>query len=161
VAVRGTEDLIDAIRARGGRVTPQRRVIVRYLLEQPRHVTAEQLLAAVEPTLPGVALPTVYATLELLSEHGLVRRLDVAGGAAVYDSRRDPHHHVRCRRCGAVEDLSVAVDLAPALAAATAAGFAVERESLTLTGLCAACRSAESSPAPVGAVQDPGAAADR
>ena len=137
-----TDALVDAIRARGGRVTPQRRVILRYLLEQPRHVTAEQLLAAVEPVLPGVALPTVYATLELLSEHGLVRRLEVAGGAAVYDSRPDPHHHVRCRRCGAVEDLAVAVDLAPAHAAAAAAGFRVERESLTLTGLCAACRAA-------------------
>ena len=71
-----------------------------------------------------------------------MRRLDVAGGAVVYDSRPDPHHHVRCRRCGAVEDLVAAVDLAPALAAAAAAGFAVERESLTLTGLCGACRAA-------------------
>jgi Fe2+ or Zn2+ uptake regulation protein len=57
-------------------------------------------------------------------------------------SRAAREHHVRCRRCGAVEDLAVAVDLAPAVAAAAAAGYAVERESLTLTGLCAACRAA-------------------
>ena len=78
-------------------MTPQRRVILRHVQRLHGHFTAEQLLAEVEPDLPGVSLPTVYATLDLLEEVGLVRRVVGLGGAEVYDSRPEPHHHLVCR----------------------------------------------------------------
>src|SRR3954462_12185703 len=106
------------LRARRLRATPQRLVIARLLRETPRHVTAEELFDEARALLPGVSLPTVYATLELLSEVGAVRPVPLPSGAAVYDSRVDPHHHVRCRRCGAVQDLDVALDDRLARAAA-------------------------------------------
>jgi Fe2+ or Zn2+ uptake regulation protein len=134
--------LVDAVRARGGRVTSQRIVMLRYLKEQPRHVTAERLLAAVEPALPGLSLPTVYATLDLFEELGLVRRVVTAGGTLVFDSETTTHHHLVCRLCGVVRDLDVPIPTDAALAAAAATGFGPETASLTVTGLCGDCRAA-------------------
>jgi Fe2+ or Zn2+ uptake regulation protein len=135
-------ELTTLLRERGQRVTPQRLVIHRVLRERDRHVTAEDLLEAVDDVLPAVSLPTVYATLDLFEELGVVRRVAAGGGAAVYDSRSAPHHHLVCRRCGAVSDLDAAVSLEPALAGARDAGFRPEHVELTLSGLCADCAGA-------------------
>ena len=68
-------------------------------------MTAEQVLGRVSEVLPGTSLPTVYSTLELLEELGLVRRVGTGNGAVVFDSRVEPHAHTVCRRCGAMTDL--------------------------------------------------------
>src|SRR5204863_9376190 len=104
-------ELVAALRERGLRVTSPRLVINRVLRERARHITAEETRDAVAPVLPGVSLPTVYATLELFEELGIVRRVHAAGGAVRYDPRTDAHHHTACRRCGRVEDLESAAGL--------------------------------------------------
>jgi Fe2+ or Zn2+ uptake regulation protein len=133
-------ELAGALRARGQRVTPQRLVIHRMLREQNRHMSADQVLGAVEERLPNVSLPTVYSTLELLEELGLVRRVGEIGGRVLFDSRLDEHHHAVCSRCGRIEDLDAPVNAEPALAAAEHAGFADARAGLIVTGLCGRCR---------------------
>src|SRR5215213_611486 len=90
--------LSSALRERGQRVTSQRLVIHRALREQNRHMSADEVLGEVEQRLPGLSLPTVYATLELLDELGLVRRVGPAGGRILFDSRLDEHHHAVCSR---------------------------------------------------------------
>src|SRR3954454_18324947 len=97
--------LIDALRARGQRVTPQRLVIHRILREQNRHVSVEEVQSLVSDRLPNVSLPTVYSTLELLEELGLVRRVGEIGGRVLFDSRLDDHHHAVCSNCGRTEDI--------------------------------------------------------
>ena len=131
--------LSDELRRRGQRVTSQRLVIHRALRELDRHVTAEQVLDAVRPRLPGVSLPTVYATLELLEVLGTVRRVSRAHGPTLYDPRADPHHHLVCRQCGRVEDFDAAIDLGAATAAAVEEGFSPDRSELVVSGRCAAC----------------------
>src|SRR4051812_34865364 len=91
------------LHARGQRVTPQRLLIHRALLELDRHVTAEEVLESVSPSLPNASLPTVYATLDLFEKLGIVRRVNARRGATLYDPRREPHHHLLCERCGKVE----------------------------------------------------------
>src|SRR3954454_25184635 len=100
----GTVDqrLADAPRAGGHRVTSQRLVLYRVLDELGRHASAEEIARASAERLPGLSLPTVYATLELFEGLGLVQRVDAGGPAALYDPRTDPHAHFSCRRCGAV-----------------------------------------------------------
>lgn len=132
--------LCAALRQRGQRVTPQRLTISRVVRELDRHVTAEQVLTAVSDRLPGVSLPTVYATLDLLEELGSVRRVSAGGGAVLYDPRTHPHHHVVCRRCGAVADLDAPVDHEAVVAAARDAGFEPARSDTVVHGICAACR---------------------
>ena len=133
--------LCTALRERGQRVTPQRLAIARVVRELDTHVTAEQVLTAVSDRLPGVSLPTVYATLELLEELGSVRRVSAGGGAVLYDPRTDAHHHVVCRRCGAVADIEAPVDDSPVIAAAVAAGFTPDRADTVVHGVCSVCQS--------------------
>jgi Fe2+ or Zn2+ uptake regulation protein len=133
------DQLIERLRERGQRVTAQRVVLYRVLRELGRHATAEEVLQAAAPRLPQLSLPTVYATLDLLDELGLVRRLAAHAWAVMYDPRPDEHAHAVCRRCGSVTDLDGGVDPAPALAAARAAGFAPDGMDMAVYGLCSRC----------------------
>jgi Fe2+ or Zn2+ uptake regulation protein len=134
-----SEDLVRLLHSRGQRSTPQRNVILRELRRRSRHATADQIQAAVRYELPGVSTPTVYATLELLVELGLARRIDTGLGAALYDGRTEPHQHLVCRRCGRVDDLDVEIQTAPLLRAAGKAGFTAQGAELVISGLCADC----------------------
>src|SRR3954447_4933768 len=98
--------LQDELRSRGMRVTPQRVLIHRALRELDRHVSADEVLVAVSERLPDASLPTVYATLELVAELGVVRRVAARTGPALYDPRVNPHQHGVCGSCGRVEDLA-------------------------------------------------------
>jgi Fe2+ or Zn2+ uptake regulation protein len=131
-----------ALRAAGYRVTPQRLVIHRALVDLGRHVGAEELLVAVDRQLPNVSLPTVYSALEALEDAGLVRRVSAGQGRALYDARPADHHHLVCRRCGAVDDLDADGPLTTALKSAREHGFAPDGAEIVVRGLCSNCRSA-------------------
>ncbi len=134
-----TSDLVALLRARGQRVTSQRLVILRELRRRGRHTSAHEISESVRDELPGTSTPTVYATLELLADLGLVRKLDAGIGVALYDARLEPHQHTVCRHCGAVEDLDGSFAPAGALDAARARRFVAERAEVVVVGLCAAC----------------------
>jgi Fur family transcriptional regulator, stress-responsive regulator len=137
-----TDDrLVTKLRARGLRVTSQRIVIHRALCTWAQHLTAEQVLESVSEVLPGISLPTVYATLELLEQLGLVRRFGTGNGAVLFDSRVEPHAHTVCRRCGATTDLEGAPASDRALARARKSGFAPDHAQLVIWGLCEQCAS--------------------
>jgi Fe2+ or Zn2+ uptake regulation protein len=131
--------LRETLRARGQRVTSQRIVIHRALHELDRHVTAEEVLRTVSRTLPNLSLPTVYATLDLLEELGMVRRISPGEGPVLYDPRGEEHHHLVCRRCGRVEDVDAGVDMSRALRAARRKGFVPRGAAVVVSGLCQRC----------------------
>jgi Fe2+ or Zn2+ uptake regulation protein len=131
--------LASTLRARGQRVTSQRLVLHRVLTELGRHVSAEEVYDAAAPLLPGLSLPTVYATLGLFEELGLVRRLTVGGDAILFDPRADEHHHMTCTRCGRVEDFEASLDDRAVLRSAVATGFEPDRVQVVVVGLCADC----------------------
>lgn len=133
------DQLVDSLRSRGMRVTPQRLLIHRSLLDLDRHVTADQVLDSVSERLPNASLPTVYAALELFEELGIVRRLAAGPGPTLWDPRPEAHHHFVCRRCGAVEDLEAPVDLGGVLRAARRRGLQPTDSELIVGGLCARC----------------------
>src|SRR3954454_12286781 len=128
------------LRERGYRVTSQRVVIQDAVHEAGRHVTAEQVMSMVAPRLPGISLPTVYATLEVLEELGLVRRVHTPT-KLLFDPRPDEHAHALCRRCGRVEDVEARADLSAARAGASRAGYEPDGAEVLVTGVCAECRS--------------------
>ena len=133
--------LSTALHERGMRVTPQRVVLHRTLLELDRHVTADELLDAVADRLPSVSLPTIYATLELLEELGMVRRVQRAG-TTLFDPRVEPHHHLVCTACGSMEDVEGELDTIALERAARRRGFEHERIEAVVHGRCASCRGA-------------------
>jgi len=134
-----TDDLPTALRSRGMRVTPQRVLLHRALMEIDRHVTADELLESVADRLPNVSLPTIYATLELLEELGMVRRVQRAG-TTLFDPRIEPHHHLVCTVCGSMEDLDSRLDTVALERAAAKRGFEHERIEAVVHGRCASCR---------------------
>ncbi|HEX6461371.1 MAG TPA: Fur family transcriptional regulator [Thermoleophilaceae bacterium] len=136
------QQLTAVLHERGQRVTPQRLVINRALGELERHVTAEEVLESVEDRLPNVSLPTVYSTLELFENLGVVRKLGVRQGAVLYDPRPEPHDHMVCDRCGKIEDLDGGVELDGAVFRARRGGFVPKRAEVRINGLCADCAQA-------------------
>ena len=131
--------LVDKLRERGHRVTSQRVVIHRLLRERDQHLSAEQVHEAVADRLPGTSLPTVYATLELFEELGLVRRVSTGSGPVLFDSRTGPHGHAICRSCGAVADVESPPLPDSALRRARAAGFEPDHAQTVIWGTCARC----------------------
>lgn len=131
--------LAGALRERGQRVTPQRLMVARVLSDLDRHVTAEVVFDEVSRRMPGVSLPTVYATLDLLESIGLIRRVASERGAVVYDPRTDDHHHLVCRGCGAIVDVDAPIEAESLLSAARSAGFAPDHAQVVVRGLCADC----------------------
>jgi Fe2+ or Zn2+ uptake regulation protein len=137
------QELTERLRVRGQRVTAQRLVLYRALRELGRHASVDEVLRLASERIPNVSPPTVYASLDLFEGLGLVRRLDVGSGPALYDPRPETHHHLVCRRCGRVEDLDTPVDLSPALSAASAAGFAASGAQVVVEGRCRYCAETE------------------
>jgi Fe2+ or Zn2+ uptake regulation protein len=131
--------LADALRSRGGRVTPQRLAIARIIGERDAHVTAEEIFGAVTERLPGVSMPTVYATLELLEELGHIARVPTGSGPVLFDTRADQHDHMICRGCGDVIDLDAPINRRRLFAAASSHGFSAECAQVVVQGLCATC----------------------
>jgi Fe2+ or Zn2+ uptake regulation protein len=132
-------ELRQALHDRGQRVTPQRILIHRAIGELDRHARAEEVLERVSARLPNAALPTIYATLELFEELGIVRRVPAGGRATLWDPRADEHQHTVCRGCGAVEDLDVGIDNERLIRAARRRGFRASSTELVVSGLCARC----------------------
>jgi Fe2+ or Zn2+ uptake regulation protein len=132
-------ELAELLRERGLRATSQRVVMHRLLRDRNRHVSAEELLSEASQRLPGVSLPTVYATLELFEQLGVVRRVNGGGGTLVWDTRADAHHHMICRDCGRIEDMETPLDLDRARRSAARSGFRPDRAEVVVSGLCAHC----------------------
>ena len=133
------EELSERLRERGLRATSQRLVMNRLLRQSNRHLSAEQLLDEASEQLPGVSLPTVYATLELFEQLGIVRRVNGGGGTLLWDTRADAHHHMICRNCGRIEDMETPLDLERARRSAARSGFQPDRAEVVVSGLCASC----------------------
>jgi Fur family ferric uptake transcriptional regulator/Fur family peroxide stress response transcriptional regulator len=136
---RDDAELADLLRERALRATSQRVVMHRLLRDRNRHVSAEELLSEASERLPGVSLPTVYATLELFEQLGVVRRVNGGGGTLLWDTRTDTHHHMICRSCGRIEDMETALDLERARRSAARSGFQPDRTEVVVSGLCADC----------------------
>jgi Fe2+ or Zn2+ uptake regulation protein len=134
--------LTERLKESGHRATVQRLITYRILRQLNRHVTAEQLLTEVAPHVPSVALPTIYATLDLLEQLGLIRRIATVGGTAIYDPVQEQHHHMLCSSCRAMQDLPFDFDLEPARRAAAAVGFQASSMDLVVHGLCQSCSAA-------------------
>ena len=87
--------------------TNQRRVIMEELRKLKCHPTADELYGIVKQRLPKISLATVYRNLGLLADAGEIRRIELAGRQNRYDGDTSIHYHLRCRKCGAVEDLQM------------------------------------------------------
>ncbi len=137
------------IRAAGMRVTRQR-VAVLDAVEAKPHTDAATLLGIVSAVIPGVSHQAVYDCLAHLTEAGLLRRLVMDGGPAIYETRtHDNHHHCVCRACGLVIDVDCPIGVAPCLDFADVTDFVIDEAEVIYRGLCRSCFAVRSAARPV------------
>jgi Fur family ferric uptake transcriptional regulator len=142
----GPPSLADTLRARGLRLTAQRQLVLEAVYRLG-HATPDQVHAEVSRTASGVNITTVYRTLELLEELGLVTHTHLSHGAPTYHGVLEQQHvHLVCRGCEQVDDVSIEVLDPMARMLAEQKGFQVDRGHVALFGLCAGCAAALDAP---------------
>lgn len=135
------EAIVAELRAAGLKATPQRRAIIRTLLGDETHPTAQDIFERLSREHPGMAFATVYNTLGALQSIARVRSLAV-GGATRFDPKVEHHDHVQCERCGAIRD----VPAAPTGTLPEIDGFELLHVERLYRGVCAACRDDDGAP---------------
>ena len=124
----------------GLKITNQRYIVLKILVESAEHPTADRLLLLATNSLPGLGRDTVYRTLNTLIERGLVRKLVMPGGATHFDGNITPHHHFLCEACGKIFDLSwPAFENLPLPREASQMGQ-INSVSVLVRGVCRYCR---------------------
>jgi Fur family ferric uptake transcriptional regulator len=134
--------LIEELRERGYRLTPQREMIVEAIAHAGHHVTAEEVFEQVQARTSAVNVATVYRTLDLLVDLGLVSRADLGGGKVCYASvNHGPHCHLVCKQCGCIieADHDLIAPLEDRLRQKH--GFFADLHHFAISGLCAGCNS--------------------
>jgi Fur family ferric uptake transcriptional regulator len=135
------DDLHTTLRAQGYRLTPQRQLVLRAVTDL-RHGTPDEICLEVQRSASGVNISTVYRTLELLEELGLVTHTHLGHGPPTYHSATDEDHlHLVCRDCGQIieTDVSVADNLVEELARRH--GFVTDVGHFAIFGRCKECLS--------------------
>lgn len=134
------------MRERGYRLTPQRELVLR-AVDRLGHATPDEVLAAVREESQAVNISTVYRTLELLEELGLVRHNHISDRAPTYHSTTTPDHvHLVCRECGAVTEVAPEIITPMTDKLEKEYSFVTDIGHLTVFGTCRSCRGGVSSP---------------
>lgn len=120
-------------------MTRRRKAILDALCGVVTHPTADEVHRIVRERLPRVSLGTVYRNLEMMSERGLITKLNTAGQQMRFDGNTQPHYHVRCTECGRVDDVAVGPVDGLDEAAAKASSYRVTCHTIEFEGICPDC----------------------
>ncbi len=123
------------------RITKQRQLILDELMSVTSHPTADELYQMVRKRLPKISLGTVYRNLEIMSDCGIIQKLDIGGTQKRFDGNAETHYHVRCMLCGKVDDLDIPPDFNVEKAAGKVTDFTILKHRLEFTGVCPRCVS--------------------
>jgi Fur family transcriptional regulator, ferric uptake regulator len=135
-----TEPWHEELRARGYRVTPQRQLVLEAVTAL-RHATPEEICAEVQRTARGVNISTIYRTLELLEQLGLVKHTHLGHKPPTYHLATEANHvHLVCRECGEVYDVTPTVARGLVEVPEDEHGFETDVHHLTVYGRCRNCR---------------------
>jgi Fur family ferric uptake transcriptional regulator len=127
------------LRLHGLSVTAQRLAVLRAVSVQP-HSTADDIDKTVRADIGAVSRQAVYDALAVLTDKGLLRRIQPARSPARYENRVDDnHHHLICRTCGRMVDVDCAVGYRPCLTAADDSGYEIDEAEVIFWGRCPAC----------------------
>ena len=130
------------LHGQGFRPTAQRALVLGIVRDADKHLTAADVFERVRQRDPRVGYGTVYRSLHLLVEHGLIQELTFADQSSRYDGRVERHDHVHCTDCGVILDVEVPLALMATHVAEERSGFLIESHHTVFSGLCPACRVA-------------------
>jgi Fur family transcriptional regulator, ferric uptake regulator len=141
------QNLVERLRKAGYKITPPRLAVLEVIQQEGEHLNPQEILDHAKSIHPGLGRATVYRTLELLTQLGIVRPIYVGETGPTYIRAEGGHHHLVCSQCGAIFDFDqcmadeIAVDLASRFS------FQIQSHLLEFYGLCAICQ-AEPAPLP-------------
>ena len=137
-------DYEEVIRAAGHRVTNQKVTILDAVCEAEGHTTLGQIYARVRSVDRSISRSTLYRTLKLFVELGLVVSADTGAGELLYEiAKPKPHHHLVCRKCGKQQEIGHDIMKAMFEQVESQYQFHADTDHLVLFGLCADCRQSE------------------
>jgi Fe2+ or Zn2+ uptake regulation protein len=125
------------------RTTEPRRAVARLVADEPGHFSAADLVAAARSQRLGIGRATIFRTLDVLAELGLVERIDLPSGEHAYVACEPRHHHhVVCSGCGRTDDIDDAGLRSVVRDGARRTGYEIDDHRLELFGRCPSCRTA-------------------
>ncbi len=130
-----TRAIAERLRSQDILPSAQRVAVAKFVLSTSTHPSAEDVFKAIQDEAPTISLATVYNTLHLFAQKGLLRELAIAEGKLVYDCCMQPHHHIVDVESGAIHDLAwSALRVERALEAGRAMGFEIDEYQVVLRG---------------------------
>ncbi len=124
------------------RDTKQRRAILEELRSVKTHPTADEIYDMVRKKIPRISLGTVYRNLDILSENGMIQRLEQGAGCYRFDGAAHNHYHIKCVDCGRIDDVtdSAMDEIEDIIRGKT--DFTIISHRLEYVGICPVCRKA-------------------
>ncbi len=134
--------IITHLRAQGHRLTPQREAILQEVLRSSGHITPQDVARRVQRRMPAVNASTIYRTLTVLENLGVIRHSHLERGAEYHRTGEGEHVHLSCSRCGAADDLSMREAERLRTLVQRHHGFLPDLTHFAISGLCATCQKA-------------------
>ena len=134
------KNITSLLRDQGFKVTPQRLAIYQALASTKSHPSAEMIFNELQPLYPTMSLATVYKTIDILRELGLVQILNAGEDSFRYDARTDNHSHIRCTSCGRVDDLENVDDSQFTDQIASKTPYHITGQQFYFYGVCPDCQ---------------------
>lgn len=119
--------------------THQRQVIYEAIVATPGHHSAETVFADVRRRTPSISLATVYKNLRLFVDHGLLREVSPRASTLLVEGNLEPHHHLVCTQCKAVQDIEGDFIDYKKLSRQAPRGFNLSQPLVEVFGLCRRC----------------------
>jgi len=134
------EEIARRLNIKGYRSTRQRLAVLKVLQKTKSHPDANWIYERVRKEIPHISLGTIYRTLGVLKETGLLRELDYGSSLSHYDANTENHPHIVCTNCGRIADLALSLgnELERQIKGAT--DFLITDHRLEFHGLCPDCR---------------------
>lgn len=128
------------LREKGFKVTPQRLAIYSMLASTKTHPNAEMIYRELQPSYPTMSLATVYKTMDILAQLGLVQILNTGEDSFRYDANTESHPHVRCLQCGRVDDLENIDDQSFLARVREQTAYQITDRQFYFYGICPVCQ---------------------
>ena len=138
-----SKEVIEALRKQGYKLTPQRRAVIQAIVSSQDHLTPAVIYEKVNRGFRHISLVTIYRTLDILAELGLVCELHAGGVSRSYTiGTQQHHHHLICSNCGVVVDFTTHSLSRLEKRLANSNGFRIDGHVLEFFGMCPDCRIA-------------------
>lgn len=133
-------ELVKILRDNGCKVTPQRLAVYDMLSHTTEHPTAEMIYQKVKEQYPTMSFATVYKSVEIFSKLGVIQVLNTGEDSFRYDAKTSEHPHIKCTKCGRVNDVSHLDARAVESLVENETGFKVNGHQFYFYGICPDCQ---------------------